>query len=575
MTDAPELPLSWPAVPGPANRVTFLDEQAARRTQARRFTAVAALSAAIVGLPLAMFLTPAAYLLVVLGLRMVPRAMVPDATWNAVRDLARFVPALLDALGDAPDDTVGLWLRTAFSSVDYPFGSPVLAVAAMILPGMGLMVLIWLGYRALFRVAGVGGSLLALGAREPRPDDFEERQLANVVEEIAVAAGLRPPAVRIVDASVPNAAAIGSSADDAVVVISRGLLDRMDRDETQGVIAHVVGSIGSGDLGIALSITTVFQSIELVFTALDACFNLSPSAWRSLFWMLRLVVSGGHDRRAAETIATMLDHQLGEMREDGITAVLSETDREKPRHWAARVLKRLPMLYVVVMPFLVFHLIALFLRMQVSMFRLTIVGPLLMRVWRTRRLLADATAVELTRNPQGLANALHRLAEEGGVVPGGQWFAHLFVIGPEAGQGRHDAGLVARLRTARSDVGGTAAAVRAAAEHAADERRTRSWAKELAGVSSHPSIPQRVHRLVALGATDATEQDRGVRRMPRVARGMRFGLAGGLLGVLFAPLIALAAVLMVFAMSAIFMFGFVAALFFMGIAMAGIHALLT
>ena len=49
--------------------------------------------------------------------------------------------------------------------------------------------------------------------------------------------------------------------------------------------------------------------------------------------------------------------------------------------------------------------------------------------WRTRRFLADATAVQLTRNPDGLGRALEALAARGGLIPGGQWASHMFIVG--------------------------------------------------------------------------------------------------------------------------------------------------
>jgi hypothetical protein len=61
------------------------------------------------------------------------------------------------------------------------------------------------------------------------------------------------------------------------------------------------------------------------------------------------------------------------------------------------------------------------------------VSPVLARLWRRRRLLADATAVELTRNPDALVTALQRMEERGANVPPGPW-AHLFFVGPEVRQ---------------------------------------------------------------------------------------------------------------------------------------------
>jgi len=567
--------------PGPVQRDDFFEEQARRRRQTWRYSALSGLAAAAVGVPLAMFLTPLAFLVAIGVLRLADDFLpVPDAVWEHLREVAGFVPAFLTALSDAPSDEVLPWLRYAFDAVPFPFGSPVLTAAALILPGMATMVLIWLAYRALFATAGVGGTLLALGTRDPNPADIEERQLVNLIEEMALAAGLPAPRVRMIDSPIPNMAAIGASHEDAVVLATRGILDRLDRDETQGVVAHVIGSTGNGDLRIFTSITTFFQSLELIFTVLDALFNLSPSAWKSLWLTFRLAVTGGRDRRAAETIARMMDHRLGEFREDGITALLADAHSPKPRRTLGKVFRWLPPLQIVFLPFLLLHILALFLGMQVSMFRLMVVAPLLMRVPRTRRYLADATAVQLTRNPDGLADALARLAVDGGPVPGGQWFSHLFIVGSEAEIARSDATLAARVAATRHGVAaGETGAIEAARRLAAEAAEGRSgsrgtWAQELAGAPSHPQIHQRVFRLERLGA-------QGVRVEPyseaeRAARaGQLRGRIRSLLGTIVAlPLMAIVGVLTVFVTVMLFAFGAFAAIAFMGMMMAGIFALL-
>src|SRR5262249_30145321 len=59
-----------------------------------------------------------------------------------------------------------------------------------------------------------------------------------------------------------------------------------------------------------------------------------------------------------------------------------------------------------------------------------LLGPCMALVWRTRRYLADATSVELTRNPDALARALQRLSEDTTALAGGEWATHLFVVNP-------------------------------------------------------------------------------------------------------------------------------------------------
>jgi Zn-dependent protease with chaperone function len=127
-----------------------------------------------------------------------------------------------------------------------------------------LVLLAWAAVRRLLLRGGVGGLLLGLGAREPRPDDLEEQQLANVLSEMAVAAGVPPPSLRLLDGPSVSAAAVGSGMSDATVVVSRGMLDRLDRDETQGIIAHLVASIGDSDLAIAHRIVSVYATVSLI-----------------------------------------------------------------------------------------------------------------------------------------------------------------------------------------------------------------------------------------------------------------------------------------------------------------------
>jgi len=64
-----------------------------------------------------------------------------------------------------------------------------------------------------------------------------------------------------------------------------------------------------------------------------------------------------------------------------------------------------------------------------------LLGPCMALAWRARRYLADASAVELTRNPDGLASALQQLSESESEMPGGEWATHLFVVNPKGDSG--------------------------------------------------------------------------------------------------------------------------------------------
>jgi heat shock protein HtpX len=70
-----------------------------------------------------------------------------------------------------------------------------------------------------------------------------ERQLVNVAHEMAVAAGVRPPAVRIIVSPAVNAVAIGLTTDDATLLATEGFIARLDRDERQAIAAHLIGSV--------------------------------------------------------------------------------------------------------------------------------------------------------------------------------------------------------------------------------------------------------------------------------------------------------------------------------------------
>ena len=69
----------------------------------------------------------------------------------------------------------------------------VLGLCLVLLPGMVIAFGLWLGMMVMFRRGGVGGALASLKAREPNQADLKELQLANVVQEMAIAAGLPAP----------------------------------------------------------------------------------------------------------------------------------------------------------------------------------------------------------------------------------------------------------------------------------------------------------------------------------------------------------------------------------------------
>lgn len=121
------------------------------------------------------------------------------------------------------------------------------ALGAAPVPGILIAVGIWVFLSELSFRAGDKVILRISGARKVSKEDHPV--LHNVVEEMSVASGLpRPPEVYILDEGAPNAFATGTRPDQAAVVVTAGLLERLTRDELQGVIAHEVSHIKHRDV---------------------------------------------------------------------------------------------------------------------------------------------------------------------------------------------------------------------------------------------------------------------------------------------------------------------------------------
>lgn len=109
-------------------------------------------------------------------------------------------------------------------------------------------------------VGYLGGDKMVLGSLGARALDLsvlKERQLENVVEEMAIAAGVPKPAIYILPDTDPNALATGRDPEHASIAVTEGLLDVLDRDELQAVVAHEIGHIKNLDIRTML-VTSVF-----------------------------------------------------------------------------------------------------------------------------------------------------------------------------------------------------------------------------------------------------------------------------------------------------------------------------
>lgn len=140
---------------------------------------------------------------------------------------------------------------------------------------------VW-GVLLLINMAG-GESVLLSSANAREVSHEQAPQLYNIVEEMRISAALpATPRVFIIDTPVPNAFAVGLKPERACVAVTSGLLERLNRDELQGVIAHELGHISNRD--------TLFMTLAGV--TLGAIVLLADAGMRMMFW-------GGGRRRSS------------------------------------------------------------------------------------------------------------------------------------------------------------------------------------------------------------------------------------------------------------------------------------
>lgn len=183
-------------------------------------------------------------------------------------------------------------------------------------------------------------------------DQATQPQLMNVVQEMALASGLPMPKVCVIADPAPNAFATGRDPQHATVAVTTGLLERMNREQLQGVLAHELSHVSNRDTLVATLAVTIAGTLAI----------LCDLAWRmSLF-------GGSTSRRRSNDGGGQLQALLL------VFAVLA----------------------IVIAP-----IAARLLQAAVS---------------RRREQLADATAISYTRNPAGLRSALEVLQQDSTVV---------------------------------------------------------------------------------------------------------------------------------------------------------------
>lgn len=208
-------------------------------------------------------------------------------------------------------------------------------------------------------------ALAVSGAREVSAE--EEPELHRVVENLCIGAGLPKPKVYIIEDGSPNAFATGRDPGHAAIAVTRGLLQKLDKLELEGVIAHELSHVGNYDIRI---MTIVVVLVGLV--ALMADFFLRWTWW-------------GAGRRAS--------------------------NRERSAGSGTALILALALVAAVLMP-----LVAQIIKFAIS---------------RQREYLADASAALLTRYPEGLARALEKIAADPDPLEvANKATAHLYINNP-------------------------------------------------------------------------------------------------------------------------------------------------
>jgi heat shock protein HtpX len=237
---------------------------------------------------------------------------------------------------------------------------------------------LWFGSAALFVAIGVaivmllvnlfaGDDLIAAVAGARRIERKEEApELWRMVENLSITAGLPMPRLFIVPDDSPNAFAAGRSPKQAIVGVTTGLLERLDEEELEGVLAHEMSHIRNYDVRLMTWAAVLAGSIALL-----------ASVFTRAMWF------GGGDRRNSNPIV--------------LVAVIAG---------------------LVLAP-----VAAILIQMAIS---------------RRREYVADASAAELTRYPQGLAAALRTISAAAKPSPrlGNQAIAHLMIAPPLSAHGR-------------------------------------------------------------------------------------------------------------------------------------------
>ncbi len=321
----------------------------------------------------------------------------------------------------------------------------------------------------LSRTGGRGVAESLGGSEVPaNAPDASRRRLLNVVEEMSLAAGCRMPSVYVLESEDGiNAFAAGFRTDTAVVAVSRGCMEYLTRDELQGVIAHEFSHILNGDMRLNLRLIGLLHGIMMLALLGEIAFRLAGT---------------GSNRRSS---------------------------RDKGKSDNVRLIITVAGLALMILGWVG----VLFGRLIQS------------AVSRQREYLADASAVQFTRNPDGIAGALKKI---GGLAEGSA------LKDPQAGEAAHlffASGIKSRLldpfathpplddRIRRIDSAFDGTWPEVSALIVPDEPRARNVArkKSMGGLHSLPGLPDIPLPLFGVNLAEAEGESIGPVRVARIA----------------------------------------------------------
>jgi heat shock protein HtpX len=149
-----------------------------------------------------------------------------------------------------------VWLLAGFVIGEFAGGLNYAITGAIILGILGVLAALYSYY------LGSATVLSAVGAHEADPQQFQ--QLYNIVQTLAIGDGLPVPKVYIIEDPSPNAFATGRDPQHAAVTVTTGLLQMMNREELEGVLAHEMSHIKNFDVRLLLVVTTMIGLAAII-----------------------------------------------------------------------------------------------------------------------------------------------------------------------------------------------------------------------------------------------------------------------------------------------------------------------